>query len=318
MRGRQLYTAVLRLMAVGLVAMAAAACGGEAATSDPGAAAPADIRTVTHAMGTTEITGTPQRVVVLDTGELDSVLALGVTPVGAVAADLASGLQSYLGDRTEGVEIVGTIAEPNLESIAALQPDLILSSKTRHEDIYSTLSQIAPTVFAERVGVAWRENFQLFAEALGMSEEAEQILADYRAKAQETGAKFGDPSATTVSMVRFLDGSIRLYGEGSFIGTILSDAGFGRPPIQQVDKTFVEVSREQIGQAEGDLVFYAGYQDAGAENLAAVTAGPLWQNLPAVMEGRAHEVSDDLWYLGIGPIAANMILDELAGYAPAA
>lgn len=48
-----------------------------------------------------------------------------------------------------------------------------------------------------------------------------------------------------------------------------------------------------------------------------VTAGPLWQRLPAVVDGRAHEVSDDLWYLGIGPIAAGLVLDELAGFAPA-
>jgi iron complex transport system substrate-binding protein len=43
-------------------------------------------------MGSTEITGNPKRVVVLDTGELDSVLALGVTPVGAVRADATTGL----------------------------------------------------------------------------------------------------------------------------------------------------------------------------------------------------------------------------------
>jgi iron complex transport system substrate-binding protein len=306
----------LTTVMVMLVALAASGCGGP---SDPelGTAPAAGTRTVTHAMGTTEIDGAPERVVVLDTGELDSVLALGVTPVGAVAADLESGLQSYLGDRTRDVQIVGTINQPNLEAIAALQPDLILSNKVRHEDIYGQLSSIAPTVFAERVGVAWKDNFRLAGQALDRPDEAERILADHLTAAQETGRRFGDPSATTVSMVRFLPESIRLYGEGSFIGTILADAGFARPPIQQVDKTFVEVSREQIGQAEGDLVFYGGFGQGGAEGLAAVTAGPLWQNLPAVAAGRAHEVSDDLWYLGIGPLAAGMILDELAGYAPA-
>jgi iron complex transport system substrate-binding protein len=320
-RERQWYAAGLRRAAVGLVAvglaLGLAACGGAAAPAPEDAAA-AETRTVAHAMGTTEISGTPERVVVLDTGELDSVLALGSTPVGAVGAAIDSGLPSYLGDRTEGVQIVGTIAEPNLEAIAALQPDLILSNKVRHADIYATLSEIAPTVFAADVGDSWKENFRLAGEALGMPEEADRILSDYLRTAEETGARFGDPAATTVSMVRFLGGSIRLYGEGSFIGTILADAGFARPPVQQVDETFVEVSREQIGQADADVIFYAGYQSAGAEGLTAVTAGPLWQGIPAVAEGRAHEVSDDLWYLGIGPLAAGMVLDELGGYAPAA
>lgn len=298
-----------------VVALAASACGGAAPAPAPEAEAP---RTVAHAMGSTEISGTPERVVVLDTGELDSVLALGVTPVGAVTATQGAPLQGYLGDRTRDVQIVGTIAEPNLEAIAALQPDLILSNKVRHADIYPLLAGIAPTVFAEKVGVAWKENFLLAGEALGKAPEAKQLLDDHLAKAKETGGVFGDPAATTVSMVRFLPGKIRLYGEGSFIGTVLADAGFARPAVQQVDETFVEVSAEQIGQAEGDLVFYAGFGPEGAAGLAAVTAGPLWRSLPAVTQGRAHEVSDDLWYLGIGPIAAGMILDELRGYAPAA
>lgn len=308
----------LRAALAGLLVLAVSACGGSPAGPDE--ADPAgETRTVTHAMGTTEITGTPERVVVMDTGELDSVLALGVTPVGAVTADGTGAFQSYLADRTQGVEVVGTINEPSLEKIAALQPDLILSNKVRHEDIYQQLSGIAPTVFAEKVGVAWRENFRLAGEALGRAEQADAILADYQAKADATGARFGDPSQTTVSMVRFSGDQIRLYGPNSFIGTVLADAGFARPEaVQQLDKTFLEVSREQIGQADGDLLFYASYGEEGSTAQAEVTAGPLWQGIPAVAQGRAHQVSDDLWYLGIGPLAANLVLDDLAGYAPQA
>ncbi|GAA2539402.1 ABC transporter substrate-binding protein [Pseudonocardia hydrocarbonoxydans] len=295
-----------------LITAAMAACGG------PGAApSPADgTRTVTHAMGTAEIAGTPERVVVLDTGELDTVLALGVTPAGAVAADATGTLQSYLGDRLDGVEQVGTIQQPDLEAIAALAPDLILTNKSRHEDIYDRLDAIAPTVMAERVGVAWRENVALAGEALGRVAEADAAMAEYRAKAQQTGARFGDPSQLAVSMVRFTGESIRLYGEASFIGTVLEDGGFGRPQAQQVAETFTEVSAEEIGRAEGDLVFYSTFGDEGATDAATVLGGPLWSRLAAVRSGDAHEVSDDLWYLGIGPIAAGQILDELATYAP--
>jgi len=40
----------------------------------------------------------------------------------------------------------------------------------------------------------------------------------------------------------------------------------------------------------------------------------LWQRLGAVSRGDAHAVSDDLWYLGIGPVATNQVLDELPRY----
>lgn len=41
-------------------------------------------RTVGHTMGTTEVPANPQHVVVPDTGELDSMLAPVVTPVGSM------------------------------------------------------------------------------------------------------------------------------------------------------------------------------------------------------------------------------------------
>jgi hypothetical protein len=50
--------------------------------------------------------------------------------------------------------IVGSIAEPDLEWIVGLQPDLILSNKLRHEKTYDRFAAIAPTVFGERAGSA--------------------------------------------------------------------------------------------------------------------------------------------------------------------
>lgn len=304
----RLFRTAARIAVAGVAAVTVAACG----TTDD--AAPADgggTRTVSHAMGTTEIAGPPERVVVLDSGELDSVLALGVTPVGAVAADGSGRLQSYLADRTRDVAVVGTIGEPNLEQIAALRPDLILSNKVRHEALYGALSQIAPTVFAERVGVAWKDNLRLAGVALGRPQEAARVLAEYEDAARAAGARYGDPAQVEVSTVRFVGGTVRLYGAGSFIGTVLADAGFARPAAQQADTTFVEVSQEQIGQADADRLFYGAYGEQGGAAQAAVTGGPLWQSVPAVAEGRARAVSDDLWYLGIGPIAANLVLQEL-------
>ncbi len=41
-------------------------------------------KVINHAMGTSEIKGTPERVVILFSGAVDISLALGVKPVGAV------------------------------------------------------------------------------------------------------------------------------------------------------------------------------------------------------------------------------------------
>jgi iron complex transport system substrate-binding protein len=304
----------LRLAALVLVAaLPLAACGAEAeepagaATESADAAFP---RTVEHAMGSTEIPERPDRVVVLDTGELDSVTALGVTPVGAVTTDVATGFLSYLEDAAAGVEQVGTIGEPNLEAIAALAPDLILSNKVRHEDLYEQLSQIAPTVFAESVGAAWKDNVALAAESLGLEAEAAEALAAYRQEAAELGEQVGEVG--TVSTLRFVGGTIRAYRSPSFIGTVLADVGLEQVELPEGEvATFAELSAEELTLADGDVVLYSSYGDAAESGEQEVVAGPLWSRLTAVQDGRAFAVEDDVFYTGIGLTSANLILDRL-------
>ncbi|MGH4019402.1 MAG: ABC transporter substrate-binding protein [Pseudonocardiaceae bacterium] len=298
--------------ALGALALGAAACGGSGSTE--ASTEQRTTRTIEHAMGRTEVPVQPERVVVLDTGEFDAVTALGVKPVGAVRAPADSGFLEYLSDEARGVELVGTIAEPNLEKIASLRPDLILSSKLRHEEFYDELSGIAPTVFAETVGVVWKENFLLDARALGMEGKARRMLDGYEQRAAQLGSKIGDPAATSVSLVRFTPDQIRLYAKGSFIGTVLDDVGFSRPPSQQPDETFVEVSAEQIAQADGDVIFVSSYGPAAETGLPSVTAGPLWQTLGAVEAGKVQLVPDDHWMLGIGIGAAQLVLDDLEAH----
>jgi iron complex transport system substrate-binding protein len=270
-------------------------------------------------MGTSEIPAEPQRVVVLDTDKIDTALSLGITPVGAARAS-ESELPSYLGDLS-GVTVVGTTAEPDLEAIESLEPDLILGSKFRQEAFYDELNAIAPTVFTELVGLTWKENFLLDGDALGKADEAAQLLADYEARAGEIGASLGEAVDTEVSLVRFMPDQIRYYGPDSFSGIVLGDTGLARPELQQLngaeDRRFAEVSAEEIDTLGGDVIFYCAYGDDGDAQLAEYTGGELWQSIPAVQSGAAHQVDDEIWMTGIGVSAAGLILDDLETYLSA-
>jgi iron complex transport system substrate-binding protein len=274
----------------------------------------AGTRVVEHAMGSTDVPANPQRVVVLDTGELDSALALGVMPVGAVSAFPDGRLPGYLDGMTGGITVVGTIAEPNLEAILALEPDLILSSKLRHEEIYDELSAIAPTVFAETVGVVWKDNLRLNAQALGKEAEAEALFEAYEARLAELREALGQ-DLPAVSVVRFLPGEVRIYRKASFIGTVLQDAGLPRPEVQDVEDFALYLSdMEGIPQMDGDVIFVTTYGEESEMAKADYLASPLWQQLEAVQEGAVYEVPDSYWMLGIGMLAANQVIDDLFDY----
>lgn len=250
---------------------------------------------------------------VLDTPQLDAVVALGGMPVGATRTDVSSELPAWIGELGD-IAKVGTIQEPNLEVIAALEPDLILSSTPRHEDLYDELAAIAPTVFAETVAEGWKENFVLFAHALGQRAQAEALLADYEQRVASIGVELdGGGDDPTVGIVRFLPGEIRIYGPESFSGSVLVDLGVRLPPAvaRLSGDIAIYPSAEQVDQADADFLFVTIYGDAAQTTAPAVQGGPIWPTLPAVAAGRVYEVSDDTWMLGIGVLGANAILDDI-------
>jgi iron complex transport system substrate-binding protein len=269
-------------------------------------------RTVTHALGKTKLEKKPERVVVLDSGELDDVLALGVTPVGMATTAGQNGVPSYLADRAKGSKTVGDVSNLNLEAIAALNPDLIVGSKLRANDLYPQLSKIAPTVFSIRPGFPWKENLLLVGASLGDETKATGLLNDYQKRANEVKAAV--KGAPKISLLRFHSTGIRLYGNLSFIGVILKDTGLARPAGQNIDELAAQISKERIDEADGDWIFYSSYGAGPSADEKAVTSSGLWAGLGAVKAKRAIPVADEVWFLGLGPIGAMKVLDDLKKY----
>lgn len=278
-------------------------------------ATPGFAREITHAMGTTEVPDDPQRVVILSNEGTEALLSLGVTPVGAVNSWNGDPWWDHIENQMGEAQPVGKESAVNLELVAALQPDLILGVKMRQEEVYPQLSAIAPTVMAERLRGDWKENFRVYAEALGKSDEGEEIIAGYESKVDALSEKLGDKLKEKISMIRFMPGRIRIYQLDSFSGVILKDLGFDRPDNQNVDDFAQEVGKESIPEMDADRIFYFTYETGNGEGNAVrdeVLNDPLWQSLGAVKEGRAHEVSDAIWNTAGGIMAAEQMLDDLA------
>lgn len=159
---RQNIRKILSIFAI-LAVLLVAACGNtkDEAKENSNNSEKETSYTVKHAMDTTEIKGTPKRIVVLTNEGTEALLSLGIKPVGAVQSWLGNPWYDHIKDEMKDVEVVGTESEVNLEKIAALKPDLIIGNKIRQEKVYDKLSQIAPTVFAETLRGDWKENFSL-------------------------------------------------------------------------------------------------------------------------------------------------------------
>lgn len=279
--------------------------------------------TVEHAMGSATIKGTPKRVVVLTNEGTEALLALGIKPVGAVQSWLGDPWYDHIKKDMNGVEVVGTESEVNVEKIVALKPDLIIGTKMRQEAVYNQLSAIAPTVFSETLRGDWKENFKLYAKAVNQEEKGNKVLSDFDNKVASLKEKLGDKVNQEVSVVRFMAGKSRIYYTDSFSGVIFKELGFKRAsqqaelftPSNKLGNLAVEVGKEVIPKMDADVLFYFTYAPNGdqtALNTAKEwTTDPLWKNLNVVKNGNAHEVSDAVWNTAGGVIAANLMLDDL-------
>lgn len=266
-------------------------------------------REITHAMGTTVVPDNPQRIVVLDGAILDTLVAIGKLPVGAAGSSANGTFPAYLAGQAAGIELVGSVAEPELERIAALGPDMIISSKQRHEGLYDTLSQIAPTVYLDQLGLAWKDNVLTIGEFVGASEEAQAALDAYAARTEQIGATL-DADGRLVSLVRFRPDQIRLYSPYSYAGQILTDIGFTVSNPGQVTDQWLVVSPEQLDIVDADAIFVTT-SEAGKPGNLYDNPGPLWESMAAVKSGNVHAVDPETWIMNGSILCANLVLDDV-------
>jgi iron complex transport system substrate-binding protein len=244
-----------------------------------------------------------ERVAVLNWGLTQTLTALGVDPV-AVANP--AGYRKWVAQPAlPGTAVdVGRRIEPNLDVLAAAEPDLILMSgypnraRDRMETIAATrtLSIFRPDSDAlarsRKVAADLADRLERQRELQRLDQRLERAIARLRARTQR---------GESVYVVRFRDaGHVQVFGGGGLFGGILRRAGL-------VNAWRGETNYWGFGIAP------LARLDAGADHLVLVEPIPqpvermmrdsaIWGALPAVRAGRVHRLAP-IWSFGGMPSA---------------
>lgn len=293
MRAR--FTHLLAVVVAGCLALAA--CGGSETTAGGDAAA---TRSITHFAGVTEVPVDPQRIVTLqDQNALLPLLELGVRPVasaGLVGPDGATTFRRTEGFDTSGITPVGAYGEPNLEAIAAAEPDLIVADELSASEVYDELTQIAPTVFVQVFDRPLTDALDDFAAVVGREERAAELRAGYEARVAALRDALGDDlERTSVSLISAGDpGSFyQADAGGQAQYTVMRDLGLPRPPAQRegANDDFAEFSLEQLPQHDADVVIVVDFTGADPDpGVATILESTLHANLAATRAGQSHVI----------------------------
>lgn len=273
----------------------------------------AESRTLDTAFGKVELQGTPQRVVTLSENALDVALAVGVKPLGSVATRGGNDVSGYLKARAGAIGIVGTARETNLESVFALQPDLILAAPELTREQYQKLALIAPTVVPKGNSFQdWRNNVAFYGEALNKSAEATAAIAAVDARIDALKSRI-EPGQVA-SVVRWSPQGPGVMSQHLFVGQLLDQLGFkGTAMAAELTKKphSDALSLENLSRIDGDWLFLATLNADGDKALQQARQQPAFARLKAVSAGQVRGVDGQIWSSGSGPLAAQVILDDV-------
>ncbi|NEA30630.1 iron-siderophore ABC transporter substrate-binding protein [Streptomyces sp. SID13031] len=276
------------------VMVALAGCGGGSEKDDTAVA----FAKVSTKFGEISIPAEPKRVVALGWGDAETVLALGVEPVGA-SDWLAFGGEGVgpwaTGRYKQAPQKIGTL-EPEFEKIAALKPDLILDTKSSGDQTrYDTLKAIAPTVGVPTGGdaykVSWEKQTELVAAALGRVDQGRQLIAATKAKVSQTVAQHPEFAGKTITL-----GSRTSEGYGAYVsGTgrvdFVQRLGFENNPKVEALATegfAIKVSQEKLDLLDADLTVMAPI----GVDAAKISDDPLFKAVPSVKAGHVVVFTD--------------------------
>ena len=184
---------------------------------------------VKHERGTLDLSAPAKRVVALEYSFVDTLLALGVTPVGAALGTQGGdrGAPPYLRARTTKIVTTGSRAQPSLEAIAGLRPQLILADAFVQGELYPQLAKLAPTAaFQSRRGSLEDLNAQTLAigQLVGREAAAQQLLT--RSAGPDSKAKaFSKKGAPRFRGRRGHAQSVHGAHQPSFVGSFLEALG---------------------------------------------------------------------------------------------
>ncbi|MGU9937488.1 siderophore ABC transporter substrate-binding protein [Empedobacter brevis] len=268
---------------------------------------------VIHKLDTTNVVKNPQRVVVFDMGALESLKELGVKPAGIPKDHIPEHLKVLGNDPS--IEDVGSLVEPNLERINALNPDLIIISD-RQNKFYDELSKIAPTISMQVDPLDYMNSFEkntltlgkIFGKEEEMKKEVEAIKTEVKTDKENI-----DKIDKKGLIILYNNGKFSAYGKNSRFGFIHDVMGI--KPVSENLEVAVHgqpVSNEFIESVNPDYLFVV---DRSAMMNKVQTnkndiENVLIKQTNAYKNGKIIYLNPQVWYISGGGITSTKQMIE--------
>jgi iron complex transport system substrate-binding protein len=233
----------------------------------------------------------PQRVVSLSPTHTEIMFAIG-------AGDQLVAVDDFSNHPAEALELPHDLSgyEPNVEAIAAYEPDLVL--------IGGDFNGLGPQL--DEIGVPWWDGpaaltlddtyaqIEQLGAATGHVAEAAELVLQMQTDIEQIIADTPVPDVP-LTLYHELDSSFFSADSTTFIGELYGLLGLRNIADEAEGNSggYPQLNAEFIVSANPDLIFLADTICCG-ETLATVSARPGWDAITAIRNGDVIEMSDDI------------------------
>ena len=279
-----------------------AACGTTGETTSSTAAA------TTMVADETATTGSPEFPVIVDAANGEVVVELRPERIVSLAPTATEILFAIgAGDQVIAVDEFSNFPEeapttelsgyePNVEAVAALDPDLVVVSDDLN-DIVSSLTAIEIPAIHHPAAVTLEDTYtqiEQLGAATGNIDDAASLVVSMQSEIDRLVTSMPELEEP-LTYYHELDGSLFSVTSETFIGEIYSLVGLENiaDEAEGAETLYPQLSAEYIVDADPDLIFLADTKCCG-ESPETVAARPGWEELTAVSRGSVVALDDDI------------------------
>lgn len=202
-------------------------------------------------------------------------------------------------DRYAEVEQVGTSMAPDMEIVASLDPDWILSPASLQSDLqpkYEAIDTDWAFLNLRSVPGMYR-SVQELGEIFGREEQAQKLVDEFTEFYEEYRTKNEGKESPKVLILMGLPGSYIIATENSYVGNLVELAG-GENVYAGTDQEFLTVNTEDMKTKEPDIILCAAHAlpDQVAEMFREdFETNDIWKHFEAVQNDKIYYLSYELF-----------------------
>ncbi len=222
-----------------------------------------------------------------------------------------------LPDRYKDKEVIGGPMSPDMEKIASLKPDLIISPKSLESSLKEKYDNLG--IDYRFINLSTVDGMYDSIDELGVlldrEEEAKKLRSDYESKLESINKKIGNKEKPKVLVLMGVPGSYLVATESSYVGDLVRLAGGENVYGDGNGVDFLNINTEDMVQKKADIILRAAHgapEQVNAMFKREFAENDIWKHFDAVKNNKVYDLNIKKFGMS-ATLSYTEALDELEG-----